>query len=378
MGPLAVALLAIALASVFVLCRWSFAADGDVSRFVVAGKAFADPATIDPPIHVFDSSGYDGQFYWRMAVAPDAHDLSPAHGMRIDQGIRFGRIGYPTVAWLGALGADQRVPWALVGVNVLGIGAIAGCVASYCRRRGLDPLYGLLVAGSSGLVMALSRDLTEVLMIAGLVAGIVALDRGRVALTAAAWAFAVVVHEQALLVVGAYAVARIIDLARRRRRPERADAAWIVPAIAFAGWQLICLARWDELPVSASGSKNLGLPFAGLIGLASDWLSGDIARQEVLFPLQLLFVMALTVVALRTRLSASEAWLKAAVAAGALLAVLISYNVWKQPAELRQIAILPALAWITVLSTPTPPPRWLTTLGIVATCATAALRIVAI
>ena len=354
MGPLAVALLAIALASVFVLCRWSFAADGDVSRFVVAGKAFADPATIDPPIHVFDSSGYDGQFYWRMAVAPDAHDLSPAHGMRIDQGIRFGRIGYPTVAWLGALGADQRVPWALVGVNVLGIGAIAGCVASYCRRRGLDPLYGLLVAG------------------------IVALDRGRVALTAAAWAFAVVVHEQALLVVGAYAVARIIDLARRRRRPERADAAWIVPAIAFAGWQLICLARWDELPVSASGSKNLGLPFAGLIGLASDWLSGDIARQEVLFPLQLLFVMALTVVALRTRLSASEAWLKAAVAAGALLAVLISYNVWKQPAELRQIAILPALAWITVLSTPTPPPRWLTTLGIVATCATAALRIVAI
>jgi hypothetical protein len=327
---------------------------------------------------VFDSSGYDGQFYWRMAVAPDAHELSAVHGVRLDQGIRLGRVGYPVAAWLGALGHDDAVAWSLVVVNVLGIGAIAGAAALTCRRHGLDPRLGLLVAGSSGLVMALSRDLTEVLMVAGLVAGMAALDARRPVWAAVAWSFAVLVHEQALLVVGVFALVRIVDLVRSRRRPGAPDAAWAAPILAFAAWQAICDARWGSVPVAASGSKNLGLPLTGLGGLVRDWLQGDIPRQEVLFPIQLVFVVALAVTALRSRSRPDDRWQRIAVVGGVLLAVLISYNVWKQPAELRQISILPAVAWMTIMCADVRPPRSLVAFAVLVTGATVALRVVAV
>ena len=83
-------------------------------------------------------------------------------------------------------------------------------------------------------------------------------------------------------------------------------------------------------------------------------------------------------VAFRTPLAPEARWQRIAVASGALLAVLISYNVWKQPAELRQIAILPAVGWMTILSGPDAPARWLVGLAVVVTAATLALRIVAI
>jgi hypothetical protein len=376
--PLAVGALAIVLAVAFATTRLEVAAHGDVTRFVVAGASFADAATLDPPLHVFDSAGYDGQFYWRMAVAPGAHELGPVHGMRVDQGIRFGRIGYPMVARALAGGRDDLVAWTLVGANLLGIGAIAAVVAAQCRRSGHHPLLGLLVAGSSGLVMALSRDLTEVLMVAALLAGMVALDRRRPWLATAGWSAAVLVHEQALVVIGAYAVARVVHLVRTRERPGAADVPWVVPAVVYAGWQLVCLAAWDQAPLAESGSKSLAAPFVGLAGLVRDWLSGDIARQEVLVPLQLLLVVALAVAALRTTLPAEQAWHRWAVGVACLLPVLLSYNVWKGPAELRQFVILPVVAWVVLVEGPAGPRRWLTGLAVVVTCATMALRVVAI
>ena len=46
---------------------------GDVSRFVVAGDAFTDPASVPFCVTVLlGSGGYDGQFYFRLAVAPFA------------------------------------------------------------------------------------------------------------------------------------------------------------------------------------------------------------------------------------------------------------------------------------------------------------------
>jgi hypothetical protein len=376
--PLAVGLVAVVLAAVFVLARLEVAADGDVTRFVVAGASFADAATLDPPLHVFDSPGYDGQFYWRMAVAPDAHELGPVHGMRMDQGIRFGRIAYPMAAWVLAAGQDGLVAWSLVGVNVLGIGAIAACAAAQCRRSGRHPLLGLLVAGSSGLVMALSRDLTEALMVATLLAGVLALDRARPWAASLAWCTAVLVHEQVLLVVAAYAVVRVVRVVRRQDRPGRWDAPWLAPALAYAGWQLVCAIRWDHLPVLQSGSKNLDVPFVGLGGLVGDWLSGDIARQEVLFPLQLALVVWLAVAAFRTPLPAERAWQRLGVGAGLLLPILLSYNVWKGPAELRQFVIVPALAWFVLIEGPTGPRRSLVGLAVLVTCATMALRVVAV
>ena len=58
------------LALVFVLSRLFVAADGDVSRFVVAGHAHTHAALVDPSIHVFETDGYDGQYSWARSAGP--------------------------------------------------------------------------------------------------------------------------------------------------------------------------------------------------------------------------------------------------------------------------------------------------------------------
>lgn len=135
--PVHVGLLASALALAFVGARLAVPADGDVSRLVVAGDEFTDPAAVEPEIHVLeDSGGYDGQFFWRLAVDPLEWDTSaPHHGVQFDNAYRPPRIVYPLLAWLAAAGQPGLVAYTLVGVNVVGCGVVAGLAARLARSR---------------------------------------------------------------------------------------------------------------------------------------------------------------------------------------------------------------------------------------------------
>lgn len=380
LGPVGVGVLVAILALVFVGARLIVAADGDVSRFVVAGESFVDPATVRPPVHVFPSSGYDGQFYWRMAVDPANHDLASTHGVRLDQEIRFGRVAYPTLGWVTSFGTPTLVRWSLVFVNVVALGLIGGFAAAFARDRGgLQPAVGLLVAGSAGLITSLSRDLCEVVMVAGLVGGVVALGRRRPALASVGFAVAVLTHEQSLIVVAALAIWRCFQIAAGRARPGRDDIAWVGPLVVFAAWQLVCGVAWGRVPVLQSGGKNLDAPFVGIGRLIGRWLGGDIPSQQLLAPLQLMLIIAVVVVAVRRRSRAPEdGWLRVALGFGTLLAVCISYNVLKSPTEFRSMLIVPTLGFLAIFASGENPPRWLIGSFTLVAFATAGLRVLAI
>jgi hypothetical protein len=170
------------------LVRLQVAADGDVSRFVMAGDQFVDPVEVEPEISVFeDSPGYDGQFFWRLAVDPMEWDMAPRHGVYFDSAYRPPRIMYPAMAWLAAGGHPGLVVWTLVGVNVIAIGVITGLGAMVAQRGQRPPVAGLLMANATGLVFALARDLSDIVTLAAILAGIVALQRDRTALATLAW-----------------------------------------------------------------------------------------------------------------------------------------------------------------------------------------------
>src|SRR5690606_27140200 len=163
----------------------------------------------DGHLHVFPSAGYDGQFYWRLAVDPTEWGRDRHHGVAFDSAYRAPRIGYPTVAHLAAGGRADLVVWSLVAVNVAAVGVVAHAAARLAGGAGRDPLGGLAVAAAPGLVLALGRDLTECVTVAGLVGGIAALAARRPLLATGAWTLAVLSREQALLLVGAYAAWRL-------------------------------------------------------------------------------------------------------------------------------------------------------------------------
>jgi hypothetical protein len=75
-------------------------------------------------VTVFRGSGYDGQFYYRLALNP-ANLHRSAYGIRFDNPYRVQRITYSVLAFVAAAGQMAAVPDALVAVNVLGLAVLA-------------------------------------------------------------------------------------------------------------------------------------------------------------------------------------------------------------------------------------------------------------
>lgn len=255
--PAHVGLLAAGIALAFVALRLIVAADGDITRFVVAGDTFvarsAAPGDPDPP-HAFPGNGYDGQFYWRLAVDPAAWDVASHDGVAFDGAYRAPRVGYPLVAWLASAGRPALVAWTLVGVNVAAVGVVASGGSLIATRAGRSPVWGLAVAAAPGLVLALGRDLAEPVTVACLVGGIAALQHGRWGVATVAWSYAVLTREQALLTVGAYAAWRLCAYAVDRR-PGPAGRA---PAPSAARSGPPSEPRADRLPAHPGESTSIG------------------------------------------------------------------------------------------------------------------------
>ncbi|MBI4884008.1 MAG: hypothetical protein HY826_08135 [Actinobacteria bacterium] len=369
------------VATVFVVLRLFIAADGDVSKFVVAGSAHTDAAQVEPVIHVFDSDGYDGQFYWRLATNPAKLDLARYRGVQLDSPLRLSRFGYPAMAWVVAAGQAAWVKWSLVIVNIFSMAVLAASGAWLARSRGRPALAGLLVASSSGLVMSLSRDLGEVTMVAALVGGVALMERRRYQLAGACWLLACLTHEQALFCVVPYAAYRGVQMLRRRAWALTApDLPWIMALAAFAVWQSACRVILGKFPVLESGGETIDLPMRGFVSQVSYWAHHGLARQQILVVPQFVLLTTLVVFAFRSlaSLAPTDQWLGWALAGATATAASLSKIVWLGPAELRQIVVLSTIAWLVIVVSNRRVPAVL----VMATCAvwlmTAALRIVAV
>jgi hypothetical protein len=201
--PGAVVFLAAAL---FVAARLLVAADSDVSRFAVAGNKFVNVAEAPDGLSVQPGSGYDGQFYYRLALDPAALRRR-ADGIGVDNPLRFERIAYPALAWLFAAGQRGLVAWSLVAVNLVGLGTLGLLGGAIARSAGRHAAWGLLLPAWAGFLLTIGRDLTEIIMAVGVVAGLLAWRRGRPALAGGALALAVLARETAMLVVAAVVAA---------------------------------------------------------------------------------------------------------------------------------------------------------------------------
>lgn len=230
---------------------------GDPSGFVVAGDAFADRDEAPTNLLVQeDSAGYDGVFFYRLALDPFTGERSD-FGITIDApAYRQQRILYPLITWALSAGSPTLVPALLVAVNWIGLGVIAFLAATFCQRAGHRPLWGLVVAGHPGFVLSLARDLSEITAAAFVIGGLVAWQRSRFAVAAIVLSLAALARETTLLVPLGLAVGTWIESRSKR-------AGWLLmPAAVFALWQLGLATRWGVFPFEASTA--LALPFTGI------------------------------------------------------------------------------------------------------------------
>jgi hypothetical protein len=258
----------------FALARWQVWAKGHLSLFIMAGHVYTNRAQLPRGLLLVPSDGYDGQFYYRLALDP-ANWNKTAFGITMDQSYRYTRIGYPALAWLVSAGQHQLVPIALVVVNLVAVAVMAFLGGMFARDSGRHALWGLAFAAYFGLVISVGRDTAEPLAEACMLGGLLAYRRAEssarsprlmYALTAVLFAVGAITRETILFAPAAIAVIRIIAILRRRANPGLADLTWVVPAAVYGALEVaVHFVVKGEFPLLASSSRNLTVPFKAML-----------------------------------------------------------------------------------------------------------------
>jgi hypothetical protein len=370
-GVIGVALVAVVL---FVMARLTLSTS--LGGFAVASDDFVDPARTPDALPVTgESGGYDGQFVYRLALAPWTDDRT-AYGVTLDNPpYRHQRIATPVLAWTVALLPGVSTLLALLLVNIVALAVAAGYAARLARSLGRHPLWGLVLALPAGMPISLGRHLTEPVAWAAVLAGLWYARERRWAPGAVALTVAVLGRETSLVVVAGLAAAELGRLASRAgRRDARAVAgrrdaravAWLaVPAAAAVAWQLVLLQVWGVLPVRSGGPTNFGgWPVLGVL----DTLAADVPGPAVLTlvvtaervgVLALLGYAAWALVTRRSRVTAGEgvAWVLAVVVALSLTGWNTDVQFLRAANEAIGLSVLVALAdrgrvgrWVLLLA----------------------------
>lgn len=370
----------------FVLARWQIWAKGHFALFMLLGSGrtgFTQVKQLPPGAMIGDpnAAGYDGQFYYRLALDPFNWSKT-AFGITMDQSYRYTRVGYPLLAWLVSFGQHQLVPVVLVAINLIGVAAIAFAGGMFARESGRHALWGLAFAAYFGLVISVGRDTAEPLAEACMLGGLLAYRRAKPLWCTCLFTVGAVTRETILLAPAAIAVTRLVGMARRQTRPGLADLTWVVPAVVYGLLELaVHVVVKGEFPLLASGGRNLSVPFKAM----TDALTFDLRHVSTahLSPIDIalleyatlgIFVLAGLAVMLVTTAPAHE---RLAFVFFVIQMGLLSSQIWTSTFGDGRSLIEPyLLALVLLLATPRQYLSW-RYLSLITACILPALLIVA-
>jgi hypothetical protein len=236
----------------------------DTSVFIVAGDRFVDSSKLDAPIIVRKhSDGYDGEFYYRLAVEPWP-SASAAHGVTFDAAVwRAQRILYPVLAWAVSFGNAALVPVALVVVNLMAVGPVAGMAVSLRTAAKLPVWFPFMVVLWPGFAVTIMHDTTELVPQALVMAALWAWASRRIALFAVFASLAPLAREVTVLVPAGFFLWSAAAWLRDRTWPSFAR-------LIVCGLALLPFLVWRETLIlalyAAPGSgNNIGWPGVGFV-----------------------------------------------------------------------------------------------------------------
>jgi hypothetical protein len=258
--------------------------------FMRLGKAYVTQSTVSEEIRLdpgyeyasnrdtskrWLDAGYDGQFFYFMALDP----VEARHYMDLPA-YRYQRVLYPAAAWAISFGGHaDLLPIALILVNLIAVGAGTLVIGRYLRRRGCSPWWAALFGLAPGILLAVQRDLSEPLAFTLTAIGVITLEEGegrrRAALAGGLFALAALTRQTTLVIPAVYALWQLFG--RDVRVPERVLRAALIGGIAALPYALWTLFVRDWLGGTAAGEPADPTPFGWLFARA--W---EPARQPVI------------------------------------------------------------------------------------------------
>lgn len=323
----------------------------DPSHFINPGDKYNDPRAIPGHVSVQPKSdGYDGQFYYRLALDPFTREQT-AFGMTLDRPVyRQQRIFYPFMVWALSWGRPHLIPAVMIAVNYLALCGLAWVGARFAQSVKQHALWGLAFPGYAGFVLTLAKDLAEILTGFLLLQALWLLRRGRQWMAAVLLTLAVLSRETALLVAIGVLGDVLINRAGGRRSRAHAWPVFLMPLLVWALWQWMLLTRWGALP-SVSGHGNIGMPLVGFINLLRSVSGLHTSTQQRWF-FELCFIAAFAVSVLHAlRASTGPRYETISWLLYLTLAAFMTSHVWVEDwAFLRALTELYVLGVVVLLS----------------------------
>lgn len=316
--------------------------------FITAGEEFTDRTAPAGLLVAPHSSGYDGQFYYRIACDP--FSTQPiAVGIHFDYPVyRLQRIGYPFLVWMLSLGNRAAVPWMMIIVNLAALAGIGAAAVIATRELRVPAWSCLAIALYPGFLLSVSRDLVEPLEVLLLMIALVLLQRQRIVLAACALALAALTKETSLLFALAVLANAIVTMPRRRM-----NVVLLLPFAAHFGWKILLFRLW-HLPMTFVTGEHFMLPFRGFLTRAREAIAAGAEGRIVLFEMTALVVFGVIVLLVFRSSLATNAIKFAWLLYAALVFLLGTEFWWEDWAFLRVAVEFTILGGLIALTSP----RW--------------------
>jgi len=330
----------------------------DPSYFVVAGDLQVDHTVAPETLKVLrNSAGYDGQYYYRLAITPFTSKQIDL-GIKIDQpAYRQQRIVYPLLAWLFSLGQPSIVPLSLILVNCLALCLITWLGTKYAQTAHHHAFWGLIFPLFPGFLLTLSRDLTEIVDISFLLGVIVCVQQNRRLLAIILLVLAVLTRETAIVV----AIGGLLSYVFVKRQAKDKFFLFFAfgPIFIYALWRVWLTYNWTSFPFS-SGFKVVGLPFVGVSQfLQRIMLPTNQYQWVLLIELILILIFTLAILSVLHR-STARTYIKVSWVLYLSLAVSLAQFMWNHDwAFLRVLSEFYVLGSVIFLESQSPLKKWI-------------------
>ena len=236
--------------------------DGDPLALVTIGTRFSEGLDADS-----GTEGYDGQFVYFIVRDPaSAPDFIAAGGDV--PAYRFQRILLPALGIVLSLGQEPLIPWALLLVNLVALGAGTALLESMLREYNVSRWYAVGCAFSLSIFGTVRLSLPEPLAYALALGGLMLAQRNRWAWSALLFALAGLAKETALVfpvAVGVYLL--------WRRQWTTALIFGVIAGLPFVLWQGVLYAWLGEPGIGSGGALATPfemIPFAGVVRILTE------------------------------------------------------------------------------------------------------------
>ncbi len=230
----------------------------DISQFAQFSN-LTDQNRIPFKINPIDRTGYDGQFYIRLALNPFElnwpHDNLP----ETNPSYRYSRIGYPLILWIFSFLFKEYIIYLSVLINIIGILFIYFINRLNFEILGIDKKLSIFCAFLPGYYFVISRATCEIYEIVFISLSILFFLRNKLILFSFCVFFSFLIRETAFIF---YLIIIFLSFFSNLNIKKQ---YLFIPFLLYLFWQFCLYIFFGNIPFGTGVNTNFSTPLLGII-----------------------------------------------------------------------------------------------------------------